>query len=82
MEMSTTQVMEAVLRKTPEEKAMIATTLISSLEDTHDTEVEVAWQADISRRLSDSKTGKAATYTRSEVKARVEKAIHEARRLS
>ncbi len=79
MEMSTTQLMEAVLRKTPEERAWIATTLISSLEETHDAEAEVAWQAEISRRLSDSRSGKAATYPWSEVKARVEKVIHEAR---
>jgi len=82
MTMSADQVVAEALQKTAEERAMIAAKLISSLDTESDQDVEVAWQAEVTRRVQELDEGTAKRFTWDEVKARVPRAIHAIRHLS
>ena len=68
-------VLADALRLDPEARAQIAAELLASLDGPSDPDAEVAWQAEIERRVADLKAGKVKLEPWDKVKRRIEKAI-------
>ena len=60
-----------------EERAELATSLIDSLDDAADADVEAAWQEEIARRLEDVRAGRARMVTWDEVRSRARAVFNE-----
>ena len=52
-----TELLEKALRLPPKARAALIASLIESLDGTHDEDAEVAWQAEIDRRVRDLDAG-------------------------
>ena len=61
MKSDVSKVLEAALKLPTEARAAIAGTLIESLDDTVDENVEAAWADEIAQRVQDLDSGKAKT---------------------
>ena len=61
MKSDVSKVLEAALKLPTEARAAIAGSLIESLDETLDENVEAAWADEIARRLQDLDSGKAKT---------------------
>lgn len=64
-------VLENVLKMPHEQRAFIASRLIDSLDETMDTEVELAWQQEIQKRIADAGRGKASFMSWEDAKERL-----------
>ena len=54
----------------PEDRAALANSLIESLDETVDEDVEAAWQQEITRRIEELESGKVKTIPWAEVRRR------------
>ena len=64
-------VLEEALKLTVKERAEVAEQLISSLDETPDTDAERAWQEEIHRRMQEVDSGTAKTIPWEEVQRRL-----------
>jgi putative addiction module component (TIGR02574 family) len=60
-----------------EERAELATSLIDSLDNASDPDVEAAWQEEIARRLEDVRAGRARLIPWDEVRSRARAILNE-----
>lgn len=70
MTRETAELLKKALALPAEERADLASTLIDSLDDTVDENVEAAWQEEIRRRIDDLGSGKARAIPWEEVRDR------------
>ena len=68
---SVDEILEDALALPPEARAAIAGSLISSLDDQADQEVEAQWSAEIARRIGEIDTGRVQLVPWSEVRHRL-----------
>ena len=64
-------VLEEALKLTAHERAEVAEQLIASLEEGSDTDVELAWQEEVQRRLQQIERGEVQTIPWEEVQRRL-----------
>jgi putative addiction module component (TIGR02574 family) len=57
------------------ERADLASSLIESLDETHDSSVEAAWEEEIARRMSDIDPGKLQPVSLEEARRRLSSAL-------
>lgn len=68
MSREATELLKRALSLTEEERALLAGSLLDSLDATTDVEVEAAWQQEIARRLEELDQGRAKTVPWTEVR--------------
>jgi putative addiction module component (TIGR02574 family) len=71
MSREATKLLKEALSLTEEERAVLAGSLLESLDATVDVEVEAAWQQEIARRLEDLDQRQAKTIPWTEVRSRL-----------
>jgi len=69
-------IIKNALEKSETDRARIAEILISSLEDTPDSEVEKAWQEEIARRIDEVDSGKVKCIPWEEIRDRLNGKTH------
>lgn len=65
------QILKEALALSPEARAALADSLLDSLDTEVDEDAELAWQAEIERRLKEVQSGRAQLTPWSEVRARL-----------
>ena len=65
------KILEQALTMSPQDRAFIAESLITSLDTVVDAEVEIAWQQEVRKRLSEIETGEATCIPWEEVRDRL-----------
>jgi len=65
------EVLKEALKLPPEARAALAGTLLDSLEESVDRDVEAAWEAEISLRLKEIDEGKVRLISWAEARARI-----------
>jgi putative addiction module component (TIGR02574 family) len=68
MSRQSTELLKRALSLTEDERALLAGSLLESLDATTDFEVEAAWQQEIARRLEELDQGRAKTVPWTEVR--------------
>ncbi len=68
MSREATELLQRALTLTEDERALLAGSLLDSLEATDDVDVEAAWQQEIARRLQELDQGRAKTIPWTEVR--------------
>jgi putative addiction module component (TIGR02574 family) len=68
MSREATKLLQRALSLTEEERALLAGSLLESLDATTDADVEAAWQQEIARRLEELDQGRAKTIPWTEVR--------------
>lgn len=76
---SVSEVFEAALALSEEDRGRLAEQLVQSLEPEVDPDVEGAWSAEIERRLARADAGQAKTVTMNEAIARLQQAARSSR---
>lgn len=71
MSRETTELLKQALSLSEEERAVLAASLLNSLDTTADLEVEQAWQQEIARRLDDLDSGKAKKFPWTDIRQRL-----------
>ena len=71
MDDETQHLLAQALRLPPEARAALAGSLISSLDDSVDEDVEAAWEAEIRKRLEEIQSGQVQTIPWSEARRRI-----------
>jgi putative addiction module component (TIGR02574 family) len=71
----TETVLAEALRLDAQSRAQLAAELLASLDGPSDPDAELAWQAEIERRVADLKAGKVKLEPWDEVKRRIEKEL-------
>jgi len=71
----TETVLADALRLDAQSRAQLAAELLASLDGPSDPDAELAWQAEIERRVADLKAGKVKLEPWDQVKRRIEKGI-------
>ena len=71
----TEAVLADALRLDAQSRAQLAAELLASLDGPSDPDAELAWQAEIERRVADLKAGKVKLEPWDQVKRRIEKGI-------
>lgn len=72
MEKSSQAILDEALKLPSKERAVVAEQLIQSLDPIQETEVELAWQQEIQRRLTEVESGEAKTIPWEEVQNRLQ----------
>ena len=75
MSTSADSILGTALTLPPDERARIAAELIASLDETEDPGVEVAWAAEIERRIAEVDSGETETVSWEEAHARIRNKI-------
>lgn len=76
MSPETEQLLQKALALPPEDRGVIASSLIDSLDQTVDEDAEIAWQKEISRRMDEIKSGQAKTIPWREVQRKTRALLH------
>lgn len=63
MSLTVENVLTKTLQMSPQDRAIIAERLISSLDVAVDTDVEVAWQKEVQRRMAQAAKGEATFFS-------------------
>ena len=71
-----------VLKWSPAERVSLAKRLLESVTDFATEEIDVAWRAEISRRVAEVESGQVTTIPSREVFAKARQTLHEARQAS
>jgi putative addiction module component (TIGR02574 family) len=71
----TEAVLADALRLDAQSRAQLAAELLASLDGPNDPDAELAWQAEIERRVADLKAGKVKLEPWDKVKRRIEKGL-------
>jgi putative addiction module component (TIGR02574 family) len=71
MKRDTTKILQEALKLPIEARAALAGSLLESLDEVVDENVEAAWADEIARRIDDVNTGKAKTVPWSEARRRI-----------
>ena len=74
------KLLEAALGLAPEDRADLAATLLDSLDEAEDEDVEEAWAHEVARRVQDVETGAVKTIPWSEARRRLYEALDAHRR--
>ena len=65
------QIIDEALQYPEKERAYIAATLISSLEQVADADVELAWQKEVAKRMADISSGRVKCISWEDVRIRL-----------
>lgn len=71
MNEATEKILQQALTMPPQDRAFIAERLITSLDTITDTDVEIAWQQEIQKRLSEIENGEVTLVPWEEVRKRL-----------
>jgi len=71
MSREASELLKRALSLPEEERAVLAGSLLDSLDASSDTDVELAWQQEVARRLDEFDQGKAKTIPWTEVRQRL-----------
>ena len=75
MTKATEEVLAEALRLSPDARAQLAAELLASLDGPTDPDAEMAWLAEIERRVADLEAGRTKLEPWEDVKRRIEKTI-------
>jgi len=73
---ATARVLKEALQMDPDDRAMIAERLITSLEPEADPEIERLWQNEIQKRLKDSRNNEVEFLSWDEVRRKIRRTYH------
>ena len=71
MKQDITEILKEALKLPPEARAALAGSLLDSLEESVDTNIEAAWEAEIALRLKEIDQGKVRLVPWAEARARI-----------
>lgn len=69
-------VLDSALKMSPEERALIAERLLSSLDNDADPDVEQAWQEEVQRRVRDVEEGRVECIPWESVRNQLRRSVH------
>ena len=76
------KIADDLMKLSPVERIELADTLYGSVEEPLDDDVDKAWKKEIAHRLDEYEAGRSTVLTAQQTRARIRKAIVEARRAS
>ncbi len=82
MTAQTRELTKKALALKPAERVELAEMLLASVDDFASPEIEIAWRAEVERRMKEIETGQAKLIPADEVHRKARAIVHEARRLT